>query len=91
MLTLKAGTMKNQLEFPVPAVPGRNITFTTVFLCSYQAFTTPSRPCMSSVTGDCLSQHSMVVMIPPYLFVFGVSPHLSELHFALLTGRVVQA
>lgn len=40
MLPLKTGTRKNQRESLVPAFPGRNITYTTLSLCSYQAFTT---------------------------------------------------
>lgn len=40
MRTVKAGTLERLVEHLVPAFQGSDLSYVTIFLCTYRAFTT---------------------------------------------------
>ncbi|XP_063643543.1 ral guanine nucleotide dissociation stimulator isoform X9 [Pan troglodytes] len=70
--TVKAGTLEKLVEHLVPAFQGSDLSYVTIFLCTYRAFTTTQqvldllfKSAISSILGTWLDQYSEDFCQPP--------------------------
>ncbi|XP_044938602.1 ral guanine nucleotide dissociation stimulator isoform X6 [Mustela putorius furo] len=70
--TVKAGTLEKLVEHLVPAFQGSDLSYVTIFLCTYRAFTTTQqvldllfKRAISSILGTWLDQYSEDFCQPP--------------------------
>ncbi|XP_045052672.2 ral guanine nucleotide dissociation stimulator isoform X6 [Desmodus rotundus] len=70
--TVKAGTLEKLVEHLVPAFEGSDLSYVTIFLCTYRAFTTTQqvldllfKSAISSILGTWLDQYSEDFCQPP--------------------------